>query len=199
MSCPVCSKVPQIELVLVHSCKTSIAVFALMQTLLLNGLMVKSDVYLKAWPLLVTLLQFPTDTCDCTRGSLLVVNVFSLSWHFIQSASQSSMVSCLLSPWCVTHFPFGYCPFFNNPQAIMSQMIFPLPWFAFRKHPNMGELIVVVTALRCSNRTSWISCNGTSGKFSITSGLVFIVWKNHCWFFLVYIADLYLHSRLFQF
>jgi hypothetical protein len=79
MSCPVCSKVPQIELVLAHSCRISIVVFALTQALVLNGLMVKSDVYSKAWPLVVALLQFPTDTCDCTRGSLLVINVFSSS------------------------------------------------------------------------------------------------------------------------
>lgn len=32
-----------------------------------------------AWPLLVNLLQFPTDTCDCTRASLLVINVFNSS------------------------------------------------------------------------------------------------------------------------
>ncbi|KAK4027330.1 hypothetical protein OUZ56_016340 [Daphnia magna] len=43
MICPAFSKVPQIELVLAHSCRISIVVFALMQALMLNGLMVKSE------------------------------------------------------------------------------------------------------------------------------------------------------------
>lgn len=75
-----------------------------MQLLVLNGFMVKSDVYSKACPFSAYLLQFLTKVCDCTKGSLLVISVFHSSWHFVQSASQSSTVSYLFNPWCVTHF-----------------------------------------------------------------------------------------------
>ncbi|KZS00052.1 Uncharacterized protein APZ42_003820 [Daphnia magna] len=57
-----------------HSCRMSIVVFALMQLFVLNGLIVKSEEYSKAWPLLDALLQLATVVCDCTKGSLLVIN-----------------------------------------------------------------------------------------------------------------------------
>ncbi|KZR96433.1 Uncharacterized protein APZ42_009229 [Daphnia magna] len=52
----------------------SIVVFALMQLFVLNGLIVKSEEYSKAWPLLDASLQLATVVCDCTKGSLLVNN-----------------------------------------------------------------------------------------------------------------------------
>ncbi|KZR97368.1 Uncharacterized protein APZ42_007800 [Daphnia magna] len=45
-----------------------------MQLFVLNGLIVKSEEYSKAWPLLDASLQLATVVCDFTKGSLLVNN-----------------------------------------------------------------------------------------------------------------------------
>lgn len=50
----------------------------------------------------------------------------------------------------------------------------------FENDKKKSEFIIVVTAFRCSCRTSCISSSDVSGKFSIISGLVLIVLKIHC-------------------
>jgi hypothetical protein len=58
--------------------------------------------------------------------------------------------------------------------------MFPCPWLTLSSPPKIGELIVVVTALRCSRRNVSILSSVVLGKSSIMSGFTLICSKTHC-------------------
>ena len=92
ISCLVWLNVPQMVLVSVQGSNTNIVLLAVVQKLVLNGLIVKSAAYSRACRTLLFSLQLATVVWECTTGSFVMLarRCWRFSWHWVQLESQSS-------------------------------------------------------------------------------------------------------------